>query len=41
LRKLKRWGSTDFDVNSLPPGKTGEKKEMLKSGKKHFMYSRR
>jgi hypothetical protein len=38
LRKLKSWGSKDIDVNSLPPGKTDEKKEMLKSGKKQFMY---
>jgi hypothetical protein len=38
LRELKYWDSRDIDVNSLPPGKTGEKKEMLKSGKKQFMY---
>jgi len=38
LRKLKGWSLKDIDVNSLPPGKTGEKKEMLKSGKKQFMY---
>jgi hypothetical protein len=32
LRKLKPEGSKDVEVNSLSPGKTGEKKEMLKSG---------